>query len=112
MNNGVKTLSNGPAGAAFLAAGIGCFSLGLLAVAGDRSPALARMLTLYVPSGPLSGVSTVAIAVWLAAWFALAQLLRTRTISIVKTGIASFVLIALGLLLTFPPIADRLPGRR
>ena len=31
-------------------------------------PALSRVLNVYKPTGPLSGVSTAAIVMWLAAW--------------------------------------------
>ena len=63
-----RMMPNGPGAAAVLAAGIGCFAMGAVSVVADKLPALARLLNIYRPTGPLSGVSTVAIVVWLAAW--------------------------------------------
>jgi hypothetical protein len=111
MSSSRETIANGAAGAAMLAASLGCFVLGVLAVAGDGSKAVARLLTFYRPTGPLSGVSTMAIVVWLAAWIASNRLWRGKTVAIGKVSGAAFVLLALGLLLTFPPIEDLLLGK-
>ena len=108
MNNEAETVLNGPAAAAILAAGMGCFILGILAVAGDGSKHLATLLTFYKPTGPLSGVSTVAIIVWLVAWLVLARLWKTKAVALAKVNTAAFVLLGIGLLLTFPPFADLL----
>lgn len=108
INNETETVLNGPAGAAILAAGIGCFILGVLAVAGDGSKHFAAMLTFYKPTGPLSGVSTVAVIVWLVAWLVLARLWKTKTVALAKVNTVAFVLLGIGLLLTFPPFADLL----
>ena len=60
--------SNGSGAAAILAAGIGSFMLALLAIAADNSASLKSLLDFYKPSGPLSGVTTSAVLVWLIAW--------------------------------------------
>ena len=104
-------LPNGPAGAAILSAGAGCAVLGILAVAGDASKAVAKLLTFYLPTGPLSGVSSLAILVWLVLWFILAKRWRTKTVAIAKVNATAFLLLALGILLTFPPFADFLQGK-
>ena len=62
---------NGPGAAAILAAGVGCATLGILAMAGDASPTISKLLIFYNPTGALSGVTTVSIIVWLASWFVL-----------------------------------------
>ena len=111
MKTDGESVLNGPAGAAILAAGIGCFALGVLAVAGDGSKALARLLTFYTPTGPLSGVSTVAILIWLLTWIILAWLWGKKTVAMAKVNTAAFVLLGIGLLLTFPPFADLLLGK-
>jgi hypothetical protein len=105
------TLPNGPAGAAILSAGIGCCVLGILAVLADASKPIAGFLTWYRPTGPLSGVTTAAILVWLVTWYFLARLWRTKTIAIGKINATAFLLLALGILLTFPPFADLLLGK-
>jgi hypothetical protein len=108
---GGEPLANGPAGAAILSAGVGCSVLGILAVAGDASKAVAKLLTFYLPTGPLSGVSSLAILLWLVTWFILARRWRTKTVAIAKINATAFLLLALGILLTFPPFADFLQGK-
>jgi hypothetical protein len=103
--------ANGPVAAAVLSCGLGCFLLGVLAVAADGSKSLAAALNFYNPAGPLSGVTTVAIALWLISWAILAVRWKTKTRAFGKVTAASFTLLALGLLLTFPPIGDLFLGR-
>ena len=103
--------ADGAVAAALLACGIGCFVLGVLTVAGDGSKRLASALNFYNPTGPLAGVTTVAIAVWLIAWTILAARWRTKDVAFRKVSAAAFVLLALGLLLTFPPFGDLVLGR-
>jgi hypothetical protein len=107
----VPTPPNGPVAAAILSCALGCFSLGALAVAADGSKSLAAALNFYNPSGPLAGVTTVAIALWLISWAALATHWKSKTVAFGKITIASFTLLALSLLLTFPPIGDLFLGR-
>ena len=105
------SLPNGPAAAAILAAGIGCATIGILAFAGDASGAIGRLLNIYNPTGTLSGVTTIAIIVWLVAWFALHRQWRRRTVAMGGVNVAAFVLLAVGFLLTFPPFMDLLQGK-
>ena len=102
---------NGPVAAAILSCGFGCFSLGVLAVAADGSKSFAAALNFYNPTGPLAGVTTVAIAVWLVSWAVLAARWKSKTVAFGKVTAASFTLLALALLLTFPPIGDLFLGR-
>jgi drug/metabolite transporter (DMT)-like permease len=101
-------LVNGPGAAAVLAAGIGCFAIAALACLADKSVAVKRLVNFYPPTGPLSGVTTTAVIVWLIAWAFLHVVWRERDVSSVAVCRVAFVLLALGLLLTFPPIADLL----
>lgn len=105
------TLPNGPGGAAILAAGIGCAVVGILAFAGDASEAIGKSLNFYNPVGTLSGVTTLAIIIWLASWAFLSRLWATRSVAIGKVNLAAFALLAVGLLLTFPPFMDLLQGK-
>ncbi|KVG72030.1 hypothetical protein WJ33_19075 [Burkholderia ubonensis] len=106
-----ESVDNGPAAAAILAAGIGCFAVGLFALAGDASKAIAHFFTFYKPTGPLSGVTTSAIVVWLLSWFVLSRQWGKTSVTLGRVIFASFVLLALGVLLTFPPIMDLLQGK-
>jgi hypothetical protein len=105
------TLPNGPGAAAILAAGIGSAALGVFALAGDAFPAINKLFTFYTPSGALSGVSTVAVIVWLVAWYVLARRWSSSTVAMAKVNIIAFVLLAVGLLLTFPPVMDLIQGK-
>ncbi len=106
-----EALSDGTGAAAILAAGVGCFAVGLFALAGDASPAIGRFFDFYAPAGPLSGVTSSALVVWLVAWYALARAWSRRAVAIVKVNWAAFALLVLGLLFTFPPFMDLLQGR-
>jgi hypothetical protein len=107
----ITDIPNGPGAAAILAAGIGCAGIGILAFAGDASDAIGKMLNFYNPTGTLSGVTTVGIIVWLVAWFVLSKLWEAKNVDMVKVNLASFVLLAVGFLLTFPPFIDLLQGK-
>lgn len=89
-----------------LAAGIGCFSMGLASVVTDKVRPLAKLLILYRPTGPLSGVSTLSILIWLAVWGVLHYYWGPRNIDLRRVVTASVVLLVIGILLTFPPIGD------
>lgn len=105
------SLANGGAAAAIVAAGVGCFVVGVLATVGDGVKPVARALTFYRPTGPLSGVSTMAIVVWVVTWFVLAKRWSGKAVSMTKVNVAAFVFLALGLLLTFPPFEDLVLGK-
>lgn len=61
-------LPNGSGAAAIFAADVGFFALAVLAFAGDRSAQVKSVLEWYKPTGPLSGVTTGAILIWLVTW--------------------------------------------
>lgn len=104
-------MTNGAAGAAILSAGTGCFVLGVLAVVADGSKAVSRALTFCTPTGPLSGVTTMAIVAWLVVWVLLARRWSGKTVPIGRVNLWAFIFLAVGLLLTFPPFGDVLLGR-
>jgi hypothetical protein len=98
-------IANGAGGAAVLAAGIGSFALGALAVLADKSAAIKSRMIFLKPAGPLSGVTTLAIAAWLLAWAILHWRWRGREIALRPVLGAALVLLAAAVLLTFPPFA-------
>jgi hypothetical protein len=100
------TIPNGSGAAAILAAGIGSFALAVLAMAGDKLASLKRILDFYNPTGPLSGVTTAAILIWLLAWGVLEWRWRGRTVAVGSIGAAALALLLLSLIVTFPPIAE------
>jgi hypothetical protein len=102
---------NGPGAAAILAAGIGSAALGVFALTNDAFSAINRFFTFYTPTGGLSGVTTTAVVVWLVAWYVLARRWSGQTVAMAKSNLAAFVLLAVGVLLTFPPVMDLIQGR-
>jgi hypothetical protein len=101
-------ITNGSGAAAILAAGVGAFALAVLAVAADKWVLLKPVLSFYRPTGPLSGVTTVAILVWIGTWAILEGRWRRKTVAMARVNAIAFTLLALSLLLTFPPLADLL----
>jgi len=79
---------NGPAAAAILAAGIGSISLAIITIAADQSAGLKTLLTFYKPTGPLSGVTTTALGVWVLTWLILDRLWHRRELPLRKINIA------------------------
>ncbi len=102
----VRNFPNGGGAAAVLSAGIGSLCVAVFAILADQFAAMKSLMNFYKPTGPLSGVTTCAIVVWLAAWFILHARWRNRNLALARINAAAFVLLILGLLLTFPPIAD------
>jgi len=101
-------LTNGPGAAAVLAAGVGAAALGVFAVMGDMWPVFKKLMIFYKPTGPLSGVTTSAVIVWLLAWAMLEWRWKQKTVRIGRVTVVACVLLVVGLLLTFPPFADLL----
>jgi hypothetical protein len=98
--------TNGSGAAAILSAAIGSFALAILALVGDKSAAVKSSLIFYKPTGPLSGVTTTAILIWLVLWVVLEMRWSKRSVALGPISVASFVLLGLSFLLTFPPIVD------
>jgi hypothetical protein len=101
-------LANGAGAAAILSAGIGCFALAVLALAADKSAPIKRLLNFYKPTGALSGVTTTAILIWLLTWAILEWRWEKKTVALGRISVVALALLAVGFLLTFPPLIDRL----
>jgi hypothetical protein len=102
---GNRRLPNGAGAAALLSAGLGAFSMAVLDILADHSPATKKLMIFYTPTGPLSGVTTVAIAVWVVCWIALDLTWKRRDVAgwIISAG---FGLIAIAFLLMIPFAGD------
>jgi hypothetical protein len=105
-SSGGPALTDGSGAAAILAAGIGCFALSVLAIAGDKWAAIKNSLVFYRPTGPLSGVTTTAILIWLMVWGILEWRWRNRSVAAGRINAAALALLFLSLVLTFPPVVD------
>ncbi len=98
-----ETIPSGPAAAAVLAAGAGSLTLGLLTTLAATSSVAAEALNFYEPVGSLSGKTTVAVVVWLLAWAALNGRWKRRQVDFPRAFVTTLLLIAAGLVGTFPP---------
>lgn len=113
------TKPSGPAAAAILAAGIGCFYMGLITtldeVAGGGS-GLDNFLKFDANYGigkgvgPLSGKTITTVAVFVVAWAILGVLLRGKEVRFQRFFVATIALVVLGFALTFPPVFDAIKG--
>jgi len=101
-----KLNPNGAGAAAVLAAGVGSFLVAVFAILADKVASIKSLMNFYNPTGPLSGVTTCAIVVWLAVWALLHWRWSQRNVAVGRVTAAAFILLFLGLLLTFPPLAD------
>ena len=101
-------IPNGSGAAAILSAGIGSFAVAVLTIAADKSVLVKNLLMFYKPTGPLSGVTTGAIVLWLVAWAILDWCWRKETLPLKTMNLIAFVLLGLSLLLTFPPLGELL----
>lgn len=97
-----RTTANGAAMAAYLGAGIGAFAMGLVVIANEIG--LFTAPSLYGPAGGVSGRTTLAVVLWLMAWAVLHSRWKGRDIDPGRVHAATLVLVALGLVLTFPPV--------
>ena len=98
--------TNGSGAAAILSAAIGCFALAILALAGDKSANIRNALIFYKPTGALSGVTDLAILLWLLLWVVMERKWARESVALKPVCIISFILLGLSFLLTFPPIVD------
>jgi hypothetical protein len=93
---------NGAAIAAFLAAGIGAFAVGLVVILNEAG--LFAAPALYAPAGGVTGRTALGTAIWLVAWGGLHALWKDRAIDSRAIVTLGWMLIALGIFFTLPPI--------
>lgn len=101
-----KDLCNGPVAASLVAGGFGAAVLGLMTTLAEASPAFGSSLNWYSPVGPLSGKSGLGVIAFFLSWLVLHFLWRGKNVNFQRAATVAFILLAIGLLLTFPPIFD------
>ena len=102
--NLTSDLPNGPVAAALVAGGIGSAVTGLMTVLSEASAGIKTFLTWLTPVGPLSGKTGVGVILFLVSWVVLHNLYKGKNVNFEKFAALAFVLLAIGLLFTFPPI--------
>lgn len=93
---------NGAALAAFLAAGIGAAAMGAFVLLNEAGVFAAP--SLYGPAGGVSGRTTFAVVVWLAAWGVLHARWKDREVEAGRIWTMTWALLVLALVATFPPV--------
>jgi hypothetical protein len=94
--------ASGAAMASVLGAGIGAFAMGATVLLNEAG--IFSAPTVYAPAGGVSGRTTLATIVWLVAWGVLHSRWKAREIAPRRICTVTVVLIALGVLATFPPV--------
>ena len=92
----------GPVAAAGLAVGIGALVLGFLTTLNEASESVHDFLEFDEDVGPLSGKTIIAVIAYVVSWAVLHGLWRRQNPALRPILIATAVLIALGVLGTFP----------
>lgn len=101
---------NGPVAAALLAGGIGSAALGLATLGVEASAAFKTAMNWYNPVGPLMGKSSVGIIAFFLSWVILNNIWKGKETDFNRIAIVAIVLVAVGLILTFPPVWSLLLG--
>ena len=96
------TVANGAALAAFLAAGIGALGLGLVVFLNELG--VFEVPALYGPAGGVSGRTTAGVVIWLVAWVVLHSRWKDRRMEPSGLFAMSLILVAVGVVLCFPPV--------
>lgn len=92
----------GPVAAAVLATGIGAFTLGLFTTLSEASTGVHDFLEFSDDVGPLSGKTILAVVAYFGSWAVLHALWRRQNKALRPIVVATAVLVALGILGTFP----------
>lgn len=92
----------GPVAAAMIAGGVGSLVLGIMTTLSEVSESIHDFLQWNDAVGPLSGKTLVAVIAWLVAWALLHLVYRGRDTSLRTAFTITLVLVALGVLGTFP----------
>ncbi len=95
-------VNTGPAGAAILAASLGCFVMGALTTLASKFDYLNALLSWWAPSGALTGIFGAGVFIWILSWLSLHVWLRKRNPSIIPLLVVSFLFLFSALALTFP----------
>lgn len=93
---------SGPAAAALVATGIGALCLGIVTTWAEASEGFKDALQWNDRVGPLSGKTIVSVIAFAASWLVLTVWWRRKEVPLRTAFTVALVLVALGLLGTFP----------
>jgi hypothetical protein len=92
----------GPVAAVFIAAGIGAVVLGILTTLTEANSSVEDTLKFNAGVGPLSGKTIVSVIVFLVIWAILHAMWRRKDPAPGRVFLWTWILLAIGLVLTFP----------
>ena len=98
-----RSLPNGEAAAAIVAAGIGCLTMGILTVLETAIGGLHTILQFYPPAGSITGITSLMVIAWLVSWVALYRLWKSKQMNFTRMFIIALICILLGIVGIFPP---------
>jgi hypothetical protein len=104
MSMNIVDKPNGPVAAALLAGGLGSAIFGVIVLFSELSESFGAALNWYNPVGPLSGKSTLGIVAFFLSWIILHSMWKGKQVNFNSISTAALVLLAIGLLGTFPPV--------
>jgi hypothetical protein len=99
-----ETRIDGLPAASLIAAGVGAVVLGLFVTLAEASTGIKDWLQWNDRVGPLSGKTILASIAYFGAFLVFGLWWRNKTFALRAILIAAAILVALGLLFTFPPI--------
>jgi hypothetical protein len=99
-------VTTGPAAAAMISGAMGTFVIGLLTTGAVIFEGLREALNWWNPAGPLTGKTGVGVIAWLISWALLNTVWKDKEYDLWKAFIITLIFIALGLILTFPPVFE------
>jgi len=85
---------------------VGSAVIGLLTTGAVISAGLKSALNWWSPAGPLTGKTGVGVIAWLVSWIVLHTLWKDEDVAFVRVLVVTLVLLALGLVLTFPLVFE------
>jgi len=98
------TRIDGPPAASLIAAGIGAVTLGLFVTLAEASTDIKDWLQWNDRVGPLSGKTILAVVAYFGSFLILGLWWRNKSFALRSILVVAGILVALGLLFTFPPI--------
>ena len=99
-------VTTGPAAAAMISGAMGIFVIGLLTTGSVIFEGLKEALNWWNPAGPLTGKTGVGVIAWLISWALLNTVWKGKEYDLRKTFIITLIFVALGVILTFPPVFE------
>ena len=105
-----EDLPNGPVIAVLIAGGLGSAVIGLMTVLAEASEPIKNALNWWNPAGPLTGKSLSGALTFFVAWGILHVLFHGKEVNFNRAATIALLLLAFGLLGTFPPFFGLFAG--